>query len=193
VLAGEKVVLSSSQFVIPAQKSLKIVTFISVLKSGGFMLTLENITELYSGYNPLNDTERFNHIYDFVKTIYENEDKDTNFPFGLLLIAAISDGTNPNSLAHFCQMPLSFVTEVADRLTAAEIWPSDGSVDYEFLTAETEDLWDFWFVTSTLVAEGQLAWTGVRRDNFKVYQVTEAGLLARADHALGKSSAVHDC
>jgi hypothetical protein len=158
------------------------------------MLTLENITELYSGYNPLNDTERFRHICDFVKTtIYEMEDRDTIFPIGLLLIAAISEGTNPNTLAHFCQLPLEFVTEVADRLTASGLWLDDGSVDYDFLTAETEDLWDLWFVTSTLVAEGQLAWTGVKRDNFKVYKLTEAGHLERADHALGKSSAVHDC
>jgi hypothetical protein len=156
-------------------------------------LTLATLPELYTGCNPLNDIERFNNIYDFVEAVYDVGDEDENFPFGLLLIAAISEGTNPNTLADFCEMPLIFVTEVADRLTAAEIWPNDGSVNYEFLTAESEELWDFWFVTSTLVAEGQLAWTGVRRDKIKVYKLTEAGLLARTNHALGKSHSSNDC
>jgi hypothetical protein len=109
------------------------------------------------------------------------------------LIAAISEGTDPNTLADFCEMPLSFVAEVAYRLTAAEIWPKDGSVNYEFLTAESEELWDFWFVTSSLLTKGELAWTGARRDDFKVYKLTEAGLLARTDHALAKSHSSNDC
>lgn len=157
------------------------------------LLTLATLAELYSGYNPLNDNERFHHIYEYVKTIYENEDKDDNFFFGLLMIAAISEGTAPNTLAHFCKLPLSFVTEVADSLTASGLWLDDGSVDYEFLTAETEDYWLFWFVTDSLVAPGVLAWTGEKKDDFKVYKSTEAGRLARADRALGKFHSSNEC
>ncbi len=120
------------------------------------LLTLETLAELYSGYNPLNDTERFNHIYDYVRTIYELEDKDSSFPFGLLLIAAITEGTKPNTLAHFCRMPLDFVTEVADRLTASGLWLDDGSVDYDFLTAVPGLDWDVCFSVDLLVAEGEL-------------------------------------
>ena len=35
------------------------------------LLTLETLPELFTGYNPLNDSERFNHIYDFVESIFE--------------------------------------------------------------------------------------------------------------------------
>jgi hypothetical protein len=156
-------------------------------------LTLATLPELYTGYNPLNDTERFNNIYDFVEAVYDIGDKDENFPFGLLLIAAISEGTNPSALADFCEMPLSFVTEVADRLTASGLWPNDGAVEYEFLMAESEELWNFWFVTSTLVAGGQLVWTGVRRDKLKGYKLTEAGLVARAQRMLETSNSSYDC
>jgi hypothetical protein len=129
-------------------------------------LTLDTLSEFHSGYNPLNDTERFRHIFDYVHSIYSLD--DTAFPIGLLLIASVSEGTDPKTLARFCGMTLGFVTEVANRLTASGIWLDDGSVDYEFLTAES-DLWDFWFVTSTLVAQGRLAWTGEREGNVRVY------------------------
>lgn len=76
-------------------------------------------------------------------------------------------------------MTQNFVNKVADRLTASGIWLDNGSVDYEFLTAKS-DVWRFWFVTSTLVAQRALAWTGERIEGCKVYELTEAGIWDQA-------------
>jgi hypothetical protein len=142
-------------------------------------LTLDTLNELFSGHDVLNDGKRFLCIRDYVETFYNSE--DNAFPFALILIAAISEGTNPNTLAHFCQLPLEFVTEVAERLTTSGLWLDDGSVDYDFLTAEPGLHWEVCFSIDVFVARGVLASTGEKKDNLRGYYMTEAGRLMEAE------------
>jgi len=145
-------------------------------------ITLKTLGEFSSEYNALNDNERLLHIQDYVAGPPEVQDDEV--PFALILVAAIFEGTNPNTLADFCGMPLDFVTEIAYRMTASGLWLDDGSVDYDFFTAKPGRNWDMRFVINLSVAQGILACTGEKRNGSRVYQLTEAGLRVQANHSL---------
>ena len=149
-------------------------------------ITLNTLREFSSGYHALNDNEQLRCIQDYVARLPEIE--DDAYPFALILVTAIVEGTNPKTLADFCGMPLDFVTEIANRMTASGLWLDDGSVDYDFFTAQTGRNWDIRFVVNLSVAQGLLAWTGETRNGNRVYQLTEAGLWDLADHSREKSS-----
>jgi hypothetical protein len=152
-------------------------------------LNFETLNEFYFGYFQLSDSEQLEHICNFIKTIDAID--DDLFPCAVLLVAAITEGTDPDTLAHFCRMPLAFVTEVAARLEASKIWLNDGTLDYEFLTAKNEEFWRLCFLVEALVARGIADTDGVKSERGRGYRLSEAGRLkVAADRALQESTVV---
>ncbi len=149
-------------------------------------MQIEQFDNFFRGYEALSEQERRVAIYDYVEAAVGGE--NDNFGFAVLLLAAMAEGANFTKLSEFIQLPLAFVTEVADRMTAAGLWLPDGSVDYDFLTAPSGRKRLVAFSISLLVAQGLVVWTGKNRNGRKVYQITEAGRAEYEFHAAGGSS-----